>query len=472
MTLYRRNLLLGVVVALVSAAVVLVVVDRLQARNRLRLLDAVVEAHVVDIMRQACEEDPRWFLAGPRTGRPTMADRQMEDADVRLPRPRADEMPFEFFAYDESFVGTSPAAPRFPDEFRRLMRTASPERKLSGPYGSEAGPGLQVAVMTNWSPGPCAVLLFRQQPPSGQRIQQATVFCVAFLVCLLGAIATATPVAARVRRMSAAARKVVSDDYSGIVNAEGGDEIGSLGAVFNDTAAELRRKARDSREREEALQRYVEHSTLEIAEPLGALEASLAHLMAAHDQPGTREAVKEAHRLAMQMRNMNGVVRLRGVADTTPTEPVELAPLIGRLATSRGSLAQAAGVTVDTSRAATPVTVQADAVLMELAVANVLDNAIIYSRQGGQVRVELHAYEHGSRFRLLIADNGPGVTDEEFEGLTANRRFRGDESRTRRPGTRGLGLALAREVADRFSLQLDLRRPTDGGIEAEFSPRA
>jgi signal transduction histidine kinase len=174
----------------------------------------------------------------------------------------------------------------------------------------------------------------------------------------------------------------------------------------------------------------------------------------------------------MQMRNMNGVVRLRGVADTTPTEPVELAPLIGRLATSRGSLAQAAGVTVDTSRAATPVTVQADAVLMELAVANVLDNAIIYSRQGGQVRVELHAYEHGSRFRLLIADNGPGVTDEEFEGLTANRRFRGDESRTRRPGTRGLGLALAREVADRFSLQLDLRRPTDGGIEAEFSPRA
>ena len=71
----------------------------------------------------------------------------------------------------------------------------------------------------------------------------------------------------------------------------------------------------------------------------------------------------------------------------------------------------------------------------------------------------------------LVGRDGPGVSDEEYEGLTANKRFRGDESRSRRPGGRGLGLAVAREVADRHGLYMDIRRPSTGGIEVEFGVR-
>ena len=72
-------------------------------------------------------------------------------------------------------------------------------------------------------------------------------------------------------------------------------------------------------------------------------------------------------------------------------------------------------------------------------------------------------------FRLAVVNGGKGVTADELRSLTAIRRFRGDEGRNRRPGAPGLGLAVAREVADRFHLQLDLRRPDAGGFEAEFS---
>ena len=92
-------------------------------------------------------------------------------------------------------------------------------------------------------------------------------------------------------------------------------------------------------------------------------------------------------------------------------------------------------------------------------------------REGGSVRVSTNVYDHGKRFRLIVTDGGPGVSDEEFAGLTANKRFRGDEARSRRPGSRGLGLALAREIADRFGLQLDIRRPMKGGLEVEFTTR-
>ncbi|HET9268740.1 MAG TPA: ATP-binding protein, partial [Vicinamibacterales bacterium] len=137
----------------------------------------------------------------------------------------------------------------------------------------------------------------------------------------------------------------------------------------------------------------------------------------------------------------------------------------------RTALARAAGVSVDLQPPDPGVTVKADARLLEQAIANVIDNAIMHSGPQARVRVELRGFEHGGRFSLRVTDTGRSVNDQDFSELTANRRFRGDESRTRRPGGRGLGLALAREVADRFGLQLDLRRPVSGGFEVELAPR-
>ena len=150
---------------------------------------------------------------------------------------------------------------------------------------------------------------------------------------------------------------------------------------------------------------------------------------------------------------------------------MNLTDVVRNVVESRTALAQASDVTIDTSKASVQVTIQADGVLVRQAIANILDNAIIYNRPGGAVTITLESYDRGQRFKLVIAANGPGVSDVDFGELTANKRFRGDESRTRRPGGRGLGLALALEVADRFGLSFDLRQPSAGGFEAEFATR-
>ena len=72
-------------------------------------------------------------------------------------------------------------------------------------------------------------------------------------------------------------------------------------------------------------------------------------------------------------------------------------------------------------------------------------------------------------YTRLEQGNGRNVSDEEFKGLTAIRRFRGDEGWNRRPNAPGLGIAVAREVADRSGWKLDLRRPDAGGFEVEFT---
>jgi signal transduction histidine kinase len=130
-------------------------------------------------------------------------------------------------------------------------------------------------------------------------------------------------------------------------------------------------------------------------------------------------------------------------------------------------MANEAGVTLTAALPDAALFIDANEPLVARAVANVVDNAIRYNRPGGTVTLGL-TREDG-RFRLWVADTGRGMSEEDYKGLTAIRRFRGDEGRHRRPGAPGLGLAVAREVADRFGLRLEMRRPGAGGFEVEFS---
>jgi signal transduction histidine kinase len=472
MNLSRRLLLASLLFALPAALLVVYAMNRLHARDAIARLEAVARGHIVDTVRDACLQDPMWFLAGPRLPRPRLDARNIPDPDVNLPRPSRDELPFEMFAYDDTYSPKSTAGPRFPDDFKRAMRAASsPPKQLSGEWSSNLGTGLQTAIVTGWG-GDCSVLLFRQQPVESPLYQSTIVFAGIYALMVAVALLVATPVARRMRNLSVAVRKSASQDYTEVVPVTGSDEIGSLAAQFNDTAADIRRRIVDARDREELLQRHVENSTILIAEPLFTLERSLGHALAARRDPALIAALKESHRVAVVVENQAAVVRLRGITDASPREAINVAEVVAHVRDSRAPLAAAAGVTIDTTQASAPVTIQADLALIEQAVANVIDNAIIYNREGGSVRVSLHGYDHGKRFRLIVTDDGPGVSDEEFAGLTANRRFRGDEARSRRPGGRGLGLALAREISDRFGLQLDIRQPDRGGLEVEIATRS
>ena len=477
MTLIRRTTIASLLVALPATMLVVYAVEWIRARDLAAALERVVVASLTEHVRDACEADPNWFLAGPRGGRPSLAERLRPDADVTVPRPSTEELPFEFFAYDDQFSPTSTAGPRFPEDFKRAMRASPPTRRVRGTYQSQAGTGLQMAQLTGWTPGACSVLLFRLRPSPDPLRTRLLLFGGVFLVLVLVSLATSRPMAMRISRLAAAARASARADYSGIPMVSGSDDITSLEAAFNEAAADIRRRIADAHDREDALRRHVEVTRDDVAAPLADVETRLGELERRRDVDGEladdmRRAVRDVHQLRSRLQNLAAVARLRTVTDQSPRESVDLAALVTTLVTSRAALARAAGVTVELSAPDRSATVPADTVLLEQAIGNVLDNAILHNRTGGRVQVELRGYEHGGRFSLRVSDTGPGVSDEEFAGLTANKRFRGDESRSRRPGGRGLGLALAREVADRFGLKLDLRRPNTGGFEAELTQRA
>ena len=91
-----------------------------------------------------------------------------------------------------------------------------------------------------------------------------------------------------------------------------------------------------------------------------------------------------------------------------------------------------------------PVPIAADVLRIETVVANLVDNAFKYSEPGNRVHCEL-VLETG-RARLLVTDEGIGMSEEEVAGLFT--RFgRIVNGRTSHISGTGLGLFLSREIA-------------------------
>jgi two-component system phosphate regulon sensor histidine kinase PhoR len=86
------------------------------------------------------------------------------------------------------------------------------------------------------------------------------------------------------------------------------------------------------------------------------------------------------------------------------------------------------------------------------AVGNLVNNAVRYTPEGGQIRVDWHRRDDGSA-ELAVRDTGPGIAPEHLPRL-AERFYRVDGSRSRDTGGTGLGLAIVKHVAQRHGGEL------------------
>ena len=93
---------------------------------------------------------------------------------------------------------------------------------------------------------------------------------------------------------------------------------------------------------------------------------------------------------------------------------------------------------------------------------NLVSNALRY---GGDAKVALFA--QGDCAILRVEDSGPGIPQERIAEMLEPF-TRGEASRNRETGGAGLGLTLARAVADQHGGELELSNRPQGGLSAEF----
>ena len=80
-----------------------------------------------------------------------------------------------------------------------------------------------------------------------------------------------------------------------------------------------------------------------------------------------------------------------------------------------------------------------------MAISNLIDNAIMYNKPGGEIRITGRC-ENGT-FRLDISDTGEGIAAEELPRIF-ERFYRVDKARSRESGGTGLGLSIVKHAIE------------------------
>jgi two-component system OmpR family sensor kinase len=203
--------------------------------------------------------------------------------------------------------------------------------------------------------------------------------------------------------------------------------------------------------------RFLRRLDHELKNPLTAMRAGLANISEGTSAPGRQEALTSVEAQALRLSRLAADLRKLAELETRPVErvPVDLAAMLEEAITLAQDSPEAAErkITLTLPKAPWPLPkISGDQDLLFLAVHNLIDNAIKFTRPGDTI--EVRAFEDGSTVVLEIADTGPGIAEEDIPHVWEEL-YRGQGARGV-PGS-GLGLALVRAIADRHNGQVGLR---------------
>lgn len=146
---------------------------------------------------------------------------------------------------------------------------------------------------------------------------------------------------------------------------------------------------------------------------------------------------------------------VRDTASISIVEPVALNALLGLLVEGEKEVGRPVKL-----GAVEPLLVSGDPMALRRLFQNLIDNGVAYG--GG---VEIGLLRDGEEAEVRIADRGPGLAAKALEPMF--RPFeRGDPSRNRATGGIGLGLSIARAIAQEHGGSLVLANRAGGGLEA------
>jgi RNA polymerase sigma factor (sigma-70 family) len=150
-----------------------------------------------------------------------------------------------------------------------------------------------------------------------------------------------------------------------------------------------------------------------------------------------------------------------GQLDIEPTD-VDLRELLTGVTDRLASLFRHHVVHVDVEEG---LTAQADPLLLERVVENLLTNAAKYTPAGSNVRVS--AIGEGRDTVVAVEDDGPGIPPDELSHI-GERFFRGGDPNTRSTRGTGLGLALVSEILDLHGTYLEVESKPGMGTRFSF----
>jgi len=268
------------------------------------------------------------------------------------------------------------------------------------------------------------------------------------LAVLLAAVVAVSLVAVRwatrpLKALADAADELGRDIHRPPLPERGPEEVSRAARAFNTMQARLAR--------------YIRDRTRVLAAMSHDLKTPITRLRLRSELLGDPQMKEKFTRDLDEMESMVGATLdfLRGLENRETVKPVDIMALLESLQADlreTGSAVEIEGATVK------PYPGEPQA--LKRCLGNLIENAVKYG-QAARVLID----DNDARLEIRIQDRGPGLPPAELEKVFEPF-YRVEGSRSRETGGTGLGLTIARGIAEAHSGRLSLRNREEGGLEA------
>jgi len=244
---------------------------------------------------------------------------------------------------------------------------------------------------------------------------------------------------------------------------EANDEIKRLAETFNIMLIRLNQAFFSQ-------QQLIQDVSHELKTPLTALkgeqEVALNRKRSAEEYESVLLVNLESiNRMSQLVENLLALARIENKDSVLKTESINLADTIKQILSSMKPLADQKKISLHFS-SNVQVFIQADTNQVNRVISNIVDNAIKYTSNNGEVNIELS--KENDFTKIVISDTGIGITNDELPRIF-DRFYRVDKSRSS-PGF-GLGLSIAKSIVDAHKGKIEVDSlPNKGTTVTVFLP--
>ena len=231
-------------------------------------------------------------------------------------------------------------------------------------------------------------------------------------------------------------------EVSAVPIKKGDNEMSGAVLLFHDIT--------ELKQLDEIRREFVANVSHELRTPLSILRGYIEVLL---DEPETQReelarilSIMERHskRLQRLVDDLLSLAQLESSQATLELSAVRVDELFNNLIRDWKEKLAAKSLKVIVDLTPEALTVHADGTRLEEVLYNLLDNAVKFSRENGQIH--LRATRRGSDMVLSVTDNGLGIGKEHLPRIF-ERFYRADKARSRELGGTGLGLAIVKHIA-------------------------
>ncbi len=261
-----------------------------------------------------------------------------------------------------------------------------------------------------------------------------------------------------VQDITAAARSISIENLSSrLPVADTGDEIASLTEVLNGMLARLESAVK-------TLSQFVADASHELRTPLAVIRTS-ADLALRRTRPAEsyRDSLQqislEAERMTDLVEDLLALARSDAQLAEMPLASLDLRDVLRDVCSEMRPMAELRNVTFRISLGERPAIISGHRAALHRVFLVLLDNAIKYSNEGGQIAVSVDG-PVDSQISVEVQDFGCGIPESDQPHIF-KRFYQADSSRS--DGGHGLGLALAEKIIRAHHAAIDVRSVEGSG---------